>query len=62
MIDNHSGYLSTAEIWQNREITELEAIVRLSVSQDICLCVCNQWAYADNHAGVVAHLLICQNF
>ena len=22
-------------------------------AQSICLCVCNQWAYADNHADAV---------
>ncbi len=25
-----------------------------------CLCVCNQWAFADNCADAVDRLLICQ--
>ncbi len=26
--------------------------------QSVCLCACNQWVYADNHADAVDRLLI----
>ncbi len=28
--------------------------------QSVCLCACNQWAYADNCADAVDRLLICK--
>ena len=32
------------------------------LAQSVCLCVCNQWAYADNRKGVVNWHLILDDF
>ncbi len=47
---------------RSREIMRLVASICLSVClsrpQGCCLCVCNRWAFADNHMDAVDQLLI----
>ncbi len=43
------------ELFKKKGLSNLK---RITVVQDVCMCVSNQWAYVDNYADAVNQLLI----